>query len=107
MDGDAAARARARLEAVGLGRRLHHRPARLSGGRQQVPCALINDPRIVIADEPAVGQQAPGAEARGLCTCPGDPRLIADECGPASARKRTRPFLTFFTIPAQGVSRRP
>jgi site-specific DNA recombinase len=33
--------------------------------------------------------------------------LIADECGPANVRKRTRPFLTFFTIPAQAASRTP
>jgi predicted ABC-type transport system involved in lysophospholipase L1 biosynthesis ATPase subunit len=43
------------LDDVGLGERLHHLPAELSGGEQQrvaIARALINDPRIVFADEP-------------------------------------------------------
>lgn len=49
-------RARPLLQMLGLGERLRHRPSELSGGECQrgaVARALINDPRVVLADEPS------------------------------------------------------
>jgi putative ABC transport system ATP-binding protein len=93
---EAQQRAQAELTSVGLGERLHHYPAQLSGGEQQrvaVARALAPNPAIIVADEPTgnldeeTGQQIvellfAGYEKRGttLVLVTHDPAL-AERCG--------------------------
>lgn len=91
------ARATALLEAVGLGHRLHHKPAELSTGQQQrvaVARALANRPRAVLADEPtasvdAAHQQQVVDLLKNTCTEQGVALLVVTH-DPAVARQFPR-----------------
>jgi lipoprotein-releasing system ATP-binding protein len=94
----AAARAQEILQAVGLGHRVDHRPAELSGGEQQrvaIARALANSPRILLADEPT-GNLDPGTAGQvfevlmGLVRDTGLAALIATHNPELAARMDRR-----------------
>ncbi len=96
--GPARARAEALLTAVGLGARLGHRPAQLSGGEAQrvaVARALANRPALLLADEPTGNLDPDTAEEvfallAGLCRREGLAALVATHNTALAARMDRR-----------------
>ena len=96
---DAPARAERLLKRVGLGERMTHRPGQLSGGERQraaVVRALINQPKLLLADEPtgALDRAAAGQLAQLLLELNREEgvSLIVVTHAPDLARKMGRVF---------------
>jgi predicted ABC-type transport system involved in lysophospholipase L1 biosynthesis ATPase subunit len=100
IDAGAKARARALLARVGLAERGHHLPAELSGGERQrvaVARALMNSPRLLLADEPTGNLDEASGDAvidllLGLCRETGTALVLVTH-NAAFARKTSRQYL--------------
>jgi lipoprotein-releasing system ATP-binding protein len=95
--GDARARAESLLEKVGLGERMHHRPRELSVGQVQrvaICRALVNDPDLVLMDEPLGNQdKATGGQVLDLLlqiARDGDKTVVMVTHDPESATRMQR-----------------
>jgi putative ABC transport system ATP-binding protein len=115
------ARAEALLQRVGLGSRLHHRPAQLSTGQQQrvaVARALAHRPKLVLADEPtgnldpanarealALIREACNENDAALLLVSHDPQILGGFERVASLAELNRAALAHASAPESGVAR--
>ena len=95
--GDARGRAESLLQKVGLGERMHHRPRELSVGQVQrvaICRALVNDPDLVLMDEPLGNQdKATGGQVLDLLlqiACDGNKTVVMVTHDPESATRMQR-----------------